>query len=195
MKGIESNYMIVFLIIILMSCDVICSEYIKVPSFGAEYSNPYVYIDEKLDECTYSISGILMINNVVNEIKGEVKKVDNSLVVKLIAPRSKEFTWFDFKVEVGSVYRCYLSDCTNFTMILESIFKDSRRGDVYFFKQKNGYLYEGISLDIVYLVTQEEGVIGTYLIGKECGEEVIAGPEGDILLDQVKYKQRFVRML
>jgi len=53
----------------------------------------------------------------------------------------------------------------------------------YFFRFKNSYCYEGKKLDVVYVATKKEGIIGYYFSTLYNNYEYITGPKGKIPIE------------
>jgi hypothetical protein len=124
--------------------------------------------------------------------------------MKLVDIPSKTFILFDFDLDVGeySEIRIKFKDGEKRfqTSLLDKI-TTKEQIEVFIFKIKDLlYLYDDFkfikSEDVVFFVTEQNGIIGSYVSGIEKdGQKIMIAPAGEILSDYIDYSDLELRLI
>jgi len=124
-------------------------------------------------------------------------KEENKYYIQFNNPKTDAVVLFDLSSKLGKTMEItFKEDSTekefiknHFSVILEKKLTCNKK-DIYEFRVKELYFYEGKWLDVVYFVTQESGVIGSYFsIKDKNGNEIMIKPKGNICKEEIDYSK------
>ena len=105
--------------------------------------------------------------------------------------------YFDFKNKINEPYYVTIEQkgfSTKIEVKLEKVAKWKMK-DVYKYRFKNTFLYFDQSYDMIFLVTKENGIIGSYFSGFHNNKEYMVGSYGNILDKVFDYSDLEKRVL
>jgi hypothetical protein len=214
MRKNNSYYVVIVILILLLiiSCKNVCRKetMLNYPkNFHSNIEIPHIVIDSvrltKFD-CHYYVSLILCLKN-LTLCEGILDIDSNYFYLTLKIPESSRFKLFDLNLSIGQSYQTnfnYRIDKEEFekyvNISVEKIFKDeSSNRTVYMFLAKDLYCSDGNLLDIVYFVTRENGVIGSFLSystdTSKTAIEYYLQPRGELFEKYIDYSLFKLRVL
>src|SRR5690606_5937214 len=153
---------------------------------------PYIYITSKESNCIYNFTGSFWLTEINFQSYGEMHFVDNAIFLKIEEINSTAVKYFDFTKEVNEKYHITfnqnnsdLSKSIVFNAQIEKIVTMMSGINVYVFRIDRAFIYEGYYFDLVYFVSKENGVIGSYVSNFKNGVERVIEPAGNILRKEI----------
>ncbi len=115
--------------------------------------------------------------------------------------QTEDFVLFDFnlrpqQVQEVKIFHNGLHSTFNYSLEKKITINDGP--EVYIFRTLELRSYEGMSLDVMFFITKEHGVIGSFTTTEERteeGEEIMISPRGNILKDYIDYSNFALREL
>lgn len=195
-------------IITLISCQNSHRDCFDDYSFDSEFDKRlYVMIDSSMTTrvgCSYFIDTYIPLADSSIAKQAIMYLTDNKLYLKLERPESDDFVLFDLEIpekKEQCVEINYADTVKRFNCILEEKIITIDKLLVYRYRVEDlFYYYPDIeftsSLDVIFFVTKEFGIIGTYLTDIEFdGAEVMIAPAGNIFKDYIDYSEIKLRKL
>ena len=164
------------------------------------FRQPYIKIDSTISTdtgCIYIASTYIFLDSIYTR-QILLRKNDRQLLAKTIQPESKEFVLFNFNQPINKRKKIAIqyqdSLIQNFECGLENKICMKNSDTAFVFKIEDFYYYyhDGIeftsSLDVVFFITEQNGIIGSYLTDDtNDSTEIFISPGGNILKDYVDY--------
>jgi hypothetical protein len=133
-------------------------------------------------------------------------KTKNKIIAKLTDIKAKEFILFNFNYEINKPHNITINYCDSLTQSFKAVLdnkiivEDNKTVYVYRIKDFYYWCHNGkdftASMDVIFFITESQGIIGTYLEGKEIdGSLVMMAPAGNILSEYLDYSVHKRRVL
>jgi hypothetical protein len=171
-------------------------------------SKPYIdiYKTIKTDSgCIYSaITNIFLDTVPFHEVM--IYKKGSKIMTRITEIKSQAFTLFDFKLKINERFEIEInyndSLKQKYIATLEDKIKVERNEDVYVYRIHDFYFWWHdsndftSSMDVVLFITNQNGIIGSYIEAKEIdGSIVMIAPSGNLLNDKIDYSFKPIRVL
>jgi len=164
-----------------------------------------IVIEKRIEStCSYKVNFTFSPrSNSAIGAKGEMTIRGNSVWFQLYDPPTMEFKFFDFDLDSNQFINSEIryqsgspleTEKTIIKVLLENAIQVTD-DLIYVFRAKEAFYYEDLPLDVVYFVSKNRGVIGTYLSTFYEGKENYFYPRGDVLYDYVDYSVKERRKL
>ncbi len=167
-----------------------------VPKETYFYRKPYISIDSTIKTitgCKYIATTQIFLDSVA-AWQINLRKCGNKIYIKTILPESKEFVFFDFEIPLNKKRSIQIhyqdSLLQTFESVLESKLQLKDNSTVYLFRVYDFYYYEhnvgefSSPFDVMFFITEENGIIGSYLTDDT---KLIVSPAGNILTEYIDY--------
>lgn len=171
------------------------------------YKPTYISVDSSMVEekgCIYFVSTQIPLADSSFSFYGRMSFINNKFCLQLITPKSNDFVLFDMGLKDSQVKKIeitYQDQKKSFDCIYEKKIITKEQIEVRVFKVIDLYYYHhsmefSCSLDVVFFVTRDFGIIGSYLTDIDLdGSEVMISPAGEILKDYIDYSNLELRTL
>ena len=161
---------------------------------------PFIYIKGYKGHCTYVYEGQFWIQGRHLISGGKISFEDDALFITIDALESMPIRYFDFEKKPGDEYWISIESkklpiYTKFVAKVDSIVKSSNGNWVHVFRIVRGFSNDGHESDLVFLVSKENGIIGSYISDIENQIKIMAVPRGDILRDVIDYSEIELRSI
>ncbi|HYF69448.1 MAG TPA: hypothetical protein VD884_14990 [Ohtaekwangia sp.] len=127
---------------------------------------------------------------------------NNAIFFKIEEINSSAVKYFDFTKGVNEQYQIIFDQRNSdfhesivFNTRIEKIVPASSGVNVYVYRIEGAFTYEGFYFDLIYFVSREKGVIGSYISSLENGVETVIDPAGNILKEEIDYSDKVFRVL
>ena len=160
--------------------------------------SPFFRKISSLENDLCSFRGDFSLNHNYYQFTGKIYQENNAIYLHFDSLVTNDIRYFDFDAKEGNSYAVTFKLESGASAVqqikLDKIYRLIRNNgndDVYRFRVVDGFEYESEKSDIVFFVTTDNVVIGSYVseFGKDDSEWVVL-PCGDILRDQIDYSQK-----
>jgi len=153
---------------------------------------PFIHIDSLAVDCNYYFHGAFWLSKKAFYSSGLLTLENNAFYLTLNSYAINKIKYFDFSKQTGELYDIQFN-------LTDSIFNLNVRVDTIInlenatasiFRIKNGWHNQEITTDLIYLVSKEKGILGSYISGFDADGEWIAATRGNILKDYIDYSKK-----
>lgn len=166
---------------------------------------PLIRVIGMKPNCVYRFEGQFWFEKTPIISEGDMVMRNDALHLKIDLLDSSEVTYFDFSKGIGDHYditfdltALNFSPNEKFVISVDNIVKNSKGAEVFVFRVNQGYIANdssGYRADLVYFVTRESGIIGSFISKKYDDVEAVMQHRGDILEDVLDYSTKEFRDL
>jgi hypothetical protein len=188
---------------LLVACNAQQREELKYVEFIGKKKSPFIsIISETNSQCEYLVNFVTRHPDTSFSDKAIMYLQGDKFLFKTLNPNSEEFCLFDLNQDLNSIRNIEISyeedsfkgEKQIYTVILENKLKSEDNLEVYVYRLKDFFYYmpdnEIRKLDVVVFITQENGVIGSYISSISKDTEIVIYPAGNILEEQIDYKNK-----
>lgn len=172
---------------------------IEYPQFKSKDDAPFIYISERVGRCTYGIKAYIHAGGKEIISGGELQYRANAFYLTIDSLSTSKVKLFDFSQDVGDEYFVLFDRLSKTSgqmqMSVENIATSKKGSKIYIFRLKGAFIYDGDSNDMVFFVSRENGIVGSYISSYFEGLELVVAQRGDILLDELDYTSKEFRIL
>ncbi len=145
-----------------------------------------------------SFRGDFSLNHEYYQFTGKFYRENNGIYLDFDSLVTNDIRYFDFNAKEGNSYSVTFKLVSRESAVQQikvdkiyRLIRNNGNDDVYSFRVVDGFKYESERSDIVFFVTADNVVIGSYVseFGID-GNEWVVLPCGDILRDQIDYSQK-----
>ncbi len=169
----------------------------RLENFGDEVKAPFLRkVDSvKTDLCKFR--GDFWLDGKYYLLTGRFKKKGNGILLAFDSLVTNDVRYFDFDTKEGNSYDVKFNLRGGKSVIqrvrvdkIYPIIRNGKNSDAFLFRVFDGFDYdENVRSDIVYFVTMESAVIGSYVVEEgELDWVILSG--GDILRDKIDYSKK-----
>lgn len=149
--------------------------------------------------CEYKVALDFCLGGQLIHDEGLMTADDGRISLRLNSPKSENFVLFDFSYDSAEMYYASIELDSSINGVRDyqiAVTVDNKYNRdnkiIYAFRVTDFYCYTEYSYDLVYFVTEESGVIGSYVSDFDAanGREYYMYPSGDFLPDLIDYTKK-----
>ena len=159
---------------------------------------PFLRKIKSLTNDLCSFRGEFSLNHKNYQFTGKIYQENNGVYLNFDSLVTNDIRYFDFNTKEGKGYSVTFKLKSRESAVqqikldkIHRLIRNNRNEEVYRFRVVDGFEYQRERSDIVFFVTADNVVIGSYVseFGID-GNEWVVLPCGDILRDQIDYSQK-----
>jgi hypothetical protein len=170
---------------------------VKYTDFESDKTAPFIYITNEIRNCVFSYKGQFWFEGEAIISDGEMFFEDDSILLTINAIKSSKIKFFDFSKDIGEEYKVLfcpknsiLKTDVAFQVTIEEIFTTTNGVEIFMYRMHKAFVLDDVASDIVFFVSREKGIIGSYISDFDNGVELVISPRGDILKNVIDYSHK-----